>query len=156
MHEDNLPVARLLLEESRFQPLQLRGAGSVGNTAFVDVGDPSGVVADVHVGFGHIPLVMFAGGVLGFDKGHNSVSVEAEAAIEDVKAWSNVGVQHLRDATNIPPRIVFAPDRLAQCHCGLNCGGRLESEKISCYGAAIIIENDSKPRPLRRASISDK
>ena len=93
MHEDNLPVARLLLEESRFQPLQLRGAGSVGNTTFVDVGDPSGVVADVHVGFGHIPLVMFAGGVLGFDKGHNSVSVEAEAAIEDVKAWSNDGIE---------------------------------------------------------------
>ena len=96
MHEDNLPVARLLLEESRFQPLQLHGAGSVGNTTFVDVGDPSGVVADVHVGFGHIPLVMFAGGVLGFDKGHNSVSVKSEAAIKDVKAWSNDGIELCR------------------------------------------------------------
>ena len=96
MHEDNLPVARLLLEEGRFQPLHLRGAGSVGNTTFVDVGDLSGVVADVHVGFGHIPLVMLARGVLGSDKGHNSVSVESEAAIKDVKAWSDDGIELCR------------------------------------------------------------
>jgi hypothetical protein len=43
--------------KGRFQPILLRGTGGVGDAAFIDVGNPSGVAANVDVGFGHVPLV---------------------------------------------------------------------------------------------------
>ena len=96
VHEDNLPVACLLFEESRFQPVLLRGTGSVGNATLIDVGDPGGVAVDMHVGFGHIPLVMLARGMLCLDNGYNRVSVESGAAVKHVKVWSNDGIELCR------------------------------------------------------------
>lgn len=40
---------------------------------------------DVDVGFGHIPLVTLARGMLGLDEGHDGVPVESSTAIENVK-----------------------------------------------------------------------
>lgn len=64
VHEDDLPVACPFFEEGRFQPILLRGTGGVGNVTFVDVGNPSGVAANVDVGFGHVPLVALARSML--------------------------------------------------------------------------------------------
>jgi hypothetical protein len=63
VHEDDLPAACLFLQEGRFQPVLVHGAGSVGDAAFIDVGDPSGIAADVDFGFGHVLVVALAGGV---------------------------------------------------------------------------------------------
>ena len=47
VHENDLPVPCLFLQEGRFQPLLVRCAGGVGDAAFIGVGNPSGVTADV-------------------------------------------------------------------------------------------------------------
>ena len=86
VHEDDLPVAYPFFEEGRFQPILLRGTGGVGNATFVDVSNPSGVAANVDVGFGHVPLVALARSMLGLDEGHNAVSVESGTSIKNVKA----------------------------------------------------------------------
>jgi hypothetical protein len=49
VHEDDLPVPCLFLQEGRFQPLLVRCAGRVGDAAFIDIGNPSGVTASVLV-----------------------------------------------------------------------------------------------------------
>jgi len=58
---NDLPVACLLFEEGRFQPILVDGTGSVGDATFIDVRDPGGIAADVDVGLGHIPLVTLVG-----------------------------------------------------------------------------------------------
>src|ERR1700730_2171719 len=85
VHEDDLPDACLFLEESRFQPILVYSAGSVCDAAFIDVGYPSGVAADVDVGLGHVPLVTLARDMLGLDEGHDGVSIESGTSIEDIK-----------------------------------------------------------------------
>ena len=65
VHEDDLPGACLFLQEGRFQPVLVHSAGSVGDAAFIDVGDPSGVAADVDVRFGYVPFIALACGMLG-------------------------------------------------------------------------------------------
>jgi hypothetical protein len=49
--EDDLPDATLFLQEGRLQPFLVRCTGAVADAAFVNVGDPSGVAADVDVRF---------------------------------------------------------------------------------------------------------
>ena len=71
VHEDDLPVARLFLQEGRFQPFLADGSGGVRDTAFIDVGDSSGVAGDVYIGFSHVPLVTLARNMLGLDEGHD-------------------------------------------------------------------------------------
>jgi hypothetical protein len=93
VHEDDLPGAGLFLEEGRFQPVLVHGAGSVGDAAFIDVGDPSGVAVDVDVRFGHVPFIALARGMLALDESHDGVSVESGAHIKYVEAWSNDGVK---------------------------------------------------------------
>ena len=85
MHEDDLPVAGLFFEEGRFQPILLRSTGGVGDATFIDVGNPRGVAANVDVGFGHVPLVALACGMLGLDEAHNAVSIESGTSIKNVK-----------------------------------------------------------------------
>jgi hypothetical protein len=63
VHEDDLPGAGLFLQKGRFQPVLVHGARSVGDAAFVNVGDPSCIAADVDVGFGHVFVGALAGGV---------------------------------------------------------------------------------------------
>jgi hypothetical protein len=75
VHEDDLPVACPFFEAGRFEPILLGGTGGVGDAAFIDVGNPSSVAANVDVGFGHVPLVALARSMLGLDEGHNAVSV---------------------------------------------------------------------------------
>src|SRR5438105_645085 len=89
VHEDDLPVACPFFEEGRFEPILLRGTGGVGDAAFIDVGNPRGVAADVDVGFGHVPLVALARSMLGLDEGHNAVSVESGTSIKNVKIGGN-------------------------------------------------------------------
>ena len=89
VHEDNLPVACSFFEEGRFQPILLRGTGGVGDAAFIEVGNPSGVAANVDIGFGHVPLVALARSMLGLDEGHNAVSVESGTSIKNVKVRGN-------------------------------------------------------------------
>jgi hypothetical protein len=93
VHEDDLPGACLFLEESRLQPLLVYRAGGICDPALVDVGDPSGVAADVNVGFGHVPFVALAREVLGLDEGHDGVSVESGTSIEDIKVRPNDGIE---------------------------------------------------------------
>src|SRR5580658_372307 len=93
MHEDDLPGACLFLQEGGFQPILVHGTGSVGDAAFIDVGDPSAIAADVDVGFGHVPFIMLARGMLCLDESHDGVSVESRAAIEYVKVGCNDGVE---------------------------------------------------------------
>ena len=85
MHEDDLPDAGPFFQEGRFQPVLVHGAGNVGDAAFIDVGNPSGVAPDVDVRFGHVPFITFAHGMLRLDESHDGVSVESRAAIEYVK-----------------------------------------------------------------------
>lgn len=85
VHEDDLPDACPFLQEGRFQPFLIHGAGGVCDTAFVDVGDPRGVAADVDVRFGHVPFVALARGMLGLDEGHDGFSIESGTSIEHVK-----------------------------------------------------------------------
>jgi len=85
VHEDDLPDACLLLQEGLFQPFLVRGAGGVGDTAFIDLGDPSGAAADVEVRFCHFPFIALARNMLGLDDGHDGVSVESDASVEYVK-----------------------------------------------------------------------
>jgi hypothetical protein len=63
VHEEDLPRACLFLQEGRFQPVLLDGAGSVGDAAFIDIDDSSGIVGDVDVGFSHVLIGALAGGV---------------------------------------------------------------------------------------------
>ena len=77
------------LQEGRFQPLLVRCAGGIGDAAFIDVGNPSGVAADVDVRFRHVPFIMLARGMLGFDEGHDRVHVESRPSIEYVKLCRN-------------------------------------------------------------------
>jgi hypothetical protein len=93
VHEDDLPDAGLFLQEGRFQPVLVHGAGSVGDAAFIDVGDPSGVAVDVNLRFGHVPFIALARGMLCLDEGHDGVSVESGASIKYVKAWGNDRVE---------------------------------------------------------------
>jgi len=85
VHEDDLPGASLFLQEGRFQPVLVHSAGSVGDAAFIDVGDPSCVAADVDVWFGYVPFIALARGMLGLDDSHDGVSVESGASIKYVK-----------------------------------------------------------------------
>ena len=64
VHENDLPDASVLLQESRFQPILACRAGAVSNAPFVDVGDPSRVPADVNVWFRHIPFITLPRGML--------------------------------------------------------------------------------------------
>jgi len=57
VHEDDLPDASLFLEKSRFEPFLAHGARGVRDAASIDVCNPSGIAADVDVGFRHVPLV---------------------------------------------------------------------------------------------------
>jgi hypothetical protein len=93
MHEDDLPDPRLLLKESRFQPILIHGAGGVSDAALIDVGNPCRPAADVDVGFSHVPFVTLARQVLGLDEGHDGVSVKSGTSIEDVKIRCNDGVK---------------------------------------------------------------
>jgi hypothetical protein len=63
VHEDDLPGPCLFLQEGRFQPVLVQGAGGVGDAAFIDVGDPSGIASDVDVRFGHVPFIALARGM---------------------------------------------------------------------------------------------
>src|SRR6266478_1639182 len=54
VHEHDLPDARPFLQEARFQPFLVRGAAGVGDAAFIEIDDPSGVAADVDVRFGYV------------------------------------------------------------------------------------------------------
>src|SRR5258708_7534713 len=81
VHEDNLPDACLFLEEGRFQPVLVHGAGGVSDAALIDVSNPCRLAADVDVGFGHIPFEALARGMLCLDESHNGVSVESDASI---------------------------------------------------------------------------
>jgi hypothetical protein len=94
VHEQDLPHVSLFLKEGRFQPFLLHGAGAVGDAAFIDVSDPSGVAADVDVGLGHVPFIAFACSMLGFDEGHDRVSVESDASVVNVKIRCDEGVEH--------------------------------------------------------------
>src|SRR6267378_689155 len=84
VHEHDLPGACLFLQEGRFQPVLVHSAGTVGDTPFIDVGDPSGVTADVDARFGYVPFIALACGMLGLDDCHDGVSVESGASIEYV------------------------------------------------------------------------
>src|SRR5258708_11302601 len=85
VHEDDLPDACLFLQEGRFQPFLARGAGGVGDTAFIAVADPSYVAGALAVPFGYVPFIALARSMLGLDEGHDGVSVELGASIEYVK-----------------------------------------------------------------------
>src|SRR6266481_2303825 len=93
VHEDDLPSACLFFQEGRFQPVLVSGAGRVGDAAFIGVGNPSSVTADVDVRFGHVPFIPPACGVLGFDETHDGVAVESRASIKYVKVRCNHGVE---------------------------------------------------------------
>ena len=93
VHEDDLPVACLLFEEGRFQPILLGGTGSIAAATFIDVGLPGGIAAVVHIGFGHVPLVTLARGVLGINESHNAVSFESGTAVENVEVCGNDGIE---------------------------------------------------------------
>ena len=54
VHEYDLPDACLFFQEGRFQPFLINGAGGVDDAAFIDADNPSGVAADVDVGFGYV------------------------------------------------------------------------------------------------------
>jgi len=109
VHKDDLPVACLFFQKGRFQPILLRATRSVRDATFIDICDPGGVAADVHVGLGHIPLVMLARSMLSLDEGHDGVAVESGTAIENVKIRGNDGIE-LRG-------IVGAGGREDRTHC---------------------------------------
>src|SRR5467141_3442140 len=96
VHEEDLPDASLFLEKGRFEPFLAHGARGVRDAALIDVCNPSGIAADVDVGFRHVPLVAFTCRMLGFDHGHDGIPVESYAPVVDVKVWCNDGVE-LRD-----------------------------------------------------------
>jgi len=79
VHEDDLPDASLFLEKGRFEPFLAHGARGVRDAALIDVCNPSGIAADVDVGFRHVPLVAFARRMLGFDHGHDGIPGESDA-----------------------------------------------------------------------------
>src|SRR5260370_16299231 len=92
VHKGDLPGACLFPEKSRFQPSLVHGAGSVCDASFIDVGNPSSVAADVDIGFGDVPLVTLARNMLGLDEGHDGVSIESGASIEDIKARRHAAI----------------------------------------------------------------
>jgi hypothetical protein len=96
VHEDNFPGGSLFLQESRFQPLLVYGARTIGDAPFVDVGDPSRISADVNILFGYVPFVSLALGMLRLDEVHECFSAESGASFEYAKVWSNHRVE-LRD-----------------------------------------------------------
>jgi len=96
VHEDDLPDASLFLEKGRFEPFLAHGARGIRDAALIDVCNPSGIAADVDVGFRHVPLVAFTRRMLGFDHGHDGIPGESDAPVVDVKVWCNDGVE-LRD-----------------------------------------------------------
>jgi len=114
VHEDELPGPCLFLEEGRFQPVLARGARGVGDAAFIDIGDPSGVAADVDVRFGHVPFIALARGMLCLDEGHDGVSVESSPNIEYVKIRCNDVAIELEDGHTLK----FHPHRIATSFCG--------------------------------------
>lgn len=85
VHEDDLPDACSFLQEGRFQPFLIHGAGGVCDTALIDVGDPRGVAGDVDVRLGHVPIEALARGMLGLDEVHDGFSFESGTSIEHVK-----------------------------------------------------------------------
>src|SRR6266481_7737441 len=85
VHEDDLPDASLFVEKSRFEPFLAHGARGVRDTALIDVCNPSGIAADVDVGFSHVPLVAVARCVQSFDHAHDGIPVESDASIVDIK-----------------------------------------------------------------------
>jgi len=78
VHEDDLPDASLFLEKSRFEPFLVHGARGVRDAASINICNPSGIAADVDVGFRHVPLVAFARRMLGFDQGHDGIPAESD------------------------------------------------------------------------------
>jgi hypothetical protein len=74
---------------SRFSRKADSNPGGMGDAAFIDVGDPSGVAADMDIRFGHVPFIALARGMLGLNEGHDGVSVESGASVASVTADSN-------------------------------------------------------------------
>src|SRR5258707_1674204 len=91
VHEDDLPDASLFLEEGRFEPFLAHGARGVRDAALIDVCNPTGIAADVAVGFRHVPLVAFTRRMLGFEHGDDGIPVESDAPVVDVKVCCNAG-----------------------------------------------------------------
>ncbi len=56
-----------------------------------------------------------------------------------------IGVEHIGNPTNMPARIVLAPDRLAQSERRLCGRWRLEKQEIARDSTAVVIQNYSKP-----------
>jgi hypothetical protein len=93
VHKDDLSGAGLLPQEGRFQPVLVHGAGGVGDAAFIDLGDPRGVAADMHVQFSHVPFVALARCMQALDVSHDGVSIKSRASIEYIKGRCNHGVE---------------------------------------------------------------
>lgn len=85
VHEDDLPGTCSFLQKGRFQPFLIHDARGVRDTAFINVGNPRAVAADVDVRFGHVPFVASARGMLGLDEVHDGFSIESGTSIEHVK-----------------------------------------------------------------------
>src|SRR5271166_1609040 len=56
-----------------------------------------------------------------------------------------IGVEHIGNLTNMPVRIVLAPDRLAQSKRRLCGRRRLEKQEIATNSTAVVIQNYRKP-----------
>src|SRR5260370_21019284 len=93
VHENDLPDASLFLEKGRFEPFLAHGARGIRDAALIDVCNPSGIAADVDVGFRHVPLVSFTRRMLCFDHGHDGIPGESDAPYADVEVWCNDGVE---------------------------------------------------------------
>src|SRR6266508_6537775 len=61
------------------------------------------------------------------------------------KVAAMVGVEDLRNATDMPVRLALAPDRLAQREGGVEDGRRLREQIITRDSAAVVILNDRQP-----------
>lgn len=93
MEEGDFPGVGISLEERRFQPLSMYCPGSVGDAAIVNISDPCGVTADVDVGLGHVPLVVFAGGAFGFDEGDDGIRRKSFASVVHIEVPCDEGIE---------------------------------------------------------------
>jgi hypothetical protein len=60
-----------------------------------------------------------------------------------------VGVEHARDAADVPARLGLAPDRLPQRQGGLQRRRRAEVDRIPGNGPGIVVLDHGQPRPRR-------
>ena len=65
------------------------------------------------------------------------------------KIAAMIGIKHTRDTTDMPARIIFAPNRLAEGQRGTEDTGRVEPDTETGHRTAVVVDDHGQPGTSR-------